>query len=115
VQGHVDGVGSIEALRAEADFHWLTVRFPAELAPYLVPKGSVAVDGISLTIAALGGDSFDVQIVPFTMAHTNLGSAKVGDRVNLECDMIGKYVARAAGLFTQARDQERGTSDPRRP
>jgi riboflavin synthase len=98
VQGHVDAVGQIEAIRAEAEFHWLTVTFPRRLAPYMVPKGSIAVDGISLTIAGLDDDRFDIQIVPFTMQHTNLGRAEVHDRVNLECDMVGKYVARAAEL-----------------
>jgi riboflavin synthase len=98
VQGHVDAVGQIDAIRAEAEFHWLTVSFPRRLAPYMVPKGSIAVDGISLTIAALEDERFDIQIVPFTMQHTNLGRAEVRDRVNLECDMVGKYVVRAAEL-----------------
>ena len=98
VQGHVDGVGQVEGLRAEADFHWLTVSFPRKLAPYMVHKGSIAVDGISLTIADLAGERFDVQIVPYTMQHTNLARAQVRDRVNLECDMVGKYVARAIEL-----------------
>jgi riboflavin synthase len=95
VQGHVDGVGYIEDLRAAAEFHWLTVRFPPALTPYFVHKGSVAVDGISLTVAGLGTDRFDVQIVPYTMEHTNLRRAQIHDRVNLECDMVGKYVVRA--------------------
>jgi riboflavin synthase len=95
VQGHVDATGRIEELRRDADFYWLTVSFPRALAPYLVPKGSIAVDGISLTVARLDTDRFDVQIVPFTFDHTNLKHAAVGDRVNLECDMVGKYVARA--------------------
>jgi riboflavin synthase len=98
VQGHVDAIGHIEELRADADFHWLTVSFPPQLAPFLVHKGSVAVDGISLTVAGLGPDRFDVQLVPFTMAHTNLGQVQIRHRVNLECDMIGKYVVRAAEL-----------------
>jgi riboflavin synthase len=98
VQGHVDAVGQIEEIRAEAGFHWLTVAFPRRLAPYMVHKGSIAVDGISLTIAGLDDDRFDIQIVPFTMQHTNLGRAAVRDPVNLECDMVGKYVARAAEL-----------------
>jgi len=99
VQGHVDAVGTLVNLRADQDFYWLTVRFPESLARYMVPKGSVTVDGISLTIARLGTDEFDVQLVPFTMGHTNLQRAKAGDPVNLECDMIGKYVARAMDLF----------------
>jgi riboflavin synthase len=99
VQGHVDAVGRIEDLRAASEFHWLTVSFPLDLARYLVRKGSIAVDGISLTVASLADDRLDVQLVPFTVEHTNLRRARVGDRVNLECDMIGKYVARAAELI----------------
>jgi len=98
VQGHVDAVGRIEALRPEAEFHWLAVSFPAHLAPLLVIKGSVAVDGISLTVASLSSDRFDIQLVPFTMRHTALSRAHIGDAVNLECDIVGKYVARAAEL-----------------
>jgi riboflavin synthase len=98
VQGHVDAVGHIEDMRPSAEFHWMTVSFPPGLAPLFVHKGSVAVDGISLTVAGLGADRFDVQLVPFTMAHTNLSRAQIRDRVNLECDMVGKYVVRAAEL-----------------
>jgi riboflavin synthase len=98
VQGHVDAVGRLEGRRPEAEFEWVTVSFPPDLAPYLVVKGSIAVDGISLTVARLGSDRFDVQIVPYTLAHTNLGGLQPGERVNLECDMIGKYVVRAAEL-----------------
>jgi riboflavin synthase len=98
VQGHVDGVGRIERWRAEADFHWLTVAFPQELAPYVVPKGSIAIDGISLTVARLADDRLDIMIVPFTIEHTNLQAAHERDAVNIECDMVGKYVARAVEL-----------------
>jgi len=98
VQGHVDAIGHIEELRPDADFHWLTVSFPAHLAPFIVHKGSIAVDGISLTVAGLGSDRVDAQLVPYTMMHTNLGCAQVRDRVNIECDLVGKYVVRAAEL-----------------
>jgi riboflavin synthase len=98
VLGHVDGVGQIESLRAEGDFHWLRVGFPRDLAPLFISKGSVAVDGVSLTVASLGISDFDVQLVPFTMTHTRLRDGRAGDRVNLECDMVGKYVMRAAAL-----------------
>jgi len=104
MQGHVDAVGHVEDLRPDAEFHWLTVGFPEALAAYIVQKGSIAVDGISLTVAGLGKDRFDIQVVPFTMDHTNLGRMHVGDRVNLECDMVGKYVVRAievSGLNSQ--------------
>ena len=99
VQGHVDGVGSVEELRDDGDAHWLKVSFPPALAPFFVPKGSVAVDGVSLTVAALEGHRFDVMIIPFTWAHTALSAARAGAAVNVECDMIGKYVARAVKLF----------------
>ena len=100
VQGHVDAIGTIVDVRPDGEFTWVRVRFPQELAPQLVLKGSIAVDGISLTVAALGDDSFDVQIIPHTWTHTNLRGAHAGMRVNLECDIIGKYVARAMSLLT---------------
>ena len=99
VQGHVDGVGTVNNVRTEADARWLTIVFPEALAPYFVRKGSIAVDGVSLTVAGLGEDRFDVMIIPYTWAHTSLPSLRVGSRVNLECDMVGKYVARAAELY----------------
>jgi riboflavin synthase len=98
VQGHVDAIGEVTSRRAEAEFEWFTVRFPAALAPYFIPKGSIAVDGISLTVAGLETDWFEVMIVPFTLAHTNLSTVRAGDRVNLGCDMVGKYVLRSVQL-----------------
>ncbi len=101
VQGHVDAVGTIDAVRRDGDAHWMTIAFPPGLAPLLIPKGSIAVDGISLTVAALRERQFDVMIIPFTWSHTNLSSLRVKDHVNLECDMVGKYVARAVELSVQ--------------
>lgn len=98
VQGHVDSTGYIEDLREDAEFWWLTISFPDHLKPYIVPKGSIAIDGISLTVAGLGEDRFDIMIIPFTKSHTNLRNAQIRDRVNIECDMVGKYVVRAAEL-----------------
>ena len=98
VQGHIDAIGHVEEMRGESDFHWLTVGFPSHLAPYIVHKGSIAVDGISLTVAGLGSDRFDAQIVPYTQQHTNLKCTQIRDRVNLECDMVGKYVVRVAEI-----------------
>ena len=98
VSGHVDGIGHVEDKRTEAEFMWLTVAFPDALAPLFVHKGSVAMDGISLTVAGLGSDRFDVMIIPHTIANTNLKTIQVRDRVNLECDLVGKYVLRAAEL-----------------
>lgn len=95
VQGHVDAMGQIDDIRIDGESRWVTIGFPARLAPYFVHKGSVAVDGVSLTIAGLGEKQVDVQIIPFTCEHTTFSGLHVGSRVNLECDMIGKYVARA--------------------
>ena len=98
VQGHVDGTATLEDIRSEGDSFWLTVKFPPDLAPFIVRKGSIAVDGISLTVAGADHRHFDVQIIPYTWEHTNLHVAKRGDLVNIECDILGKYVARIAEL-----------------
>ena len=103
VQGHVDGTGTVKAMREDGDAHWLTIGFGEVLAAYVIPKGSIAIDGVSLTIAALRDGEFDVMIIPFTWDHTNLHALEPRDRVNLECDMVGKYVARAAQIALAAR------------
>jgi riboflavin synthase len=110
VQGHVDAIGRLEDRRAQAEFEWLTFSFSSELAPYIVRKGSIAVDGISLTVAALEADRFDVQVVPFTLEHTNLPGIRVRDRVNLECDLVAKYVVRAAELAGISQFQPRAVT-----
>ena len=102
VQGHVDGTGRVEEIRVEGDSRWLTVAYPKAMAGLLIRKGSVAVDGISLTVAGLDASVFDVQVIPFTWTHTNLQAIKSGDAVNLEFDMLGKYVARALELAPPA-------------
>ena len=110
VLGHVDGVGRVVAVREEGEAHWITVAFPDALAPLLVPKGSVAMSGISLTVAGLGEGTMDIMIVPFTWAHTNVAALRPGDVVNLEADVIGKYVVRALavrGLGTGPDEEER--------
>ena len=98
VQGHVDVTGSVEELRPEGESYWLTIKFPPAIAPYIVRKGSIAVNGVSLTVAGVDDRHLDVQIIPFTWTHTNLHALKAGDFVNLECDILGKYVARATEL-----------------
>jgi len=93
VQGHVDGTGeflSLESLGAEN--WWLRIRVPAELDPFLVFKGSIAIDGISLTIAALEAEVLSVTIIPHTYRNTTLGSYRAGARLNLECDILAKHV-----------------------
>ena len=105
VQGHVDATGTVTGIVNEGEFWRFSFAFPPTLAPLLIPKGSIAIDGISLTVAALRDGEFDVQIIPHTWTHTNLHARRVGDRVNLEGDMLGKYVVRIAELagWTPAR------------
>jgi riboflavin synthase len=98
VQGHVDATGTVEDIRKEGDSYWLTIRFPPLLAPYIVRKGSIAVNGISLTVAGVDDRHFDVQVIPYTWEKTNLQITKAGEPVNLECDILGKYVVRVAEL-----------------
>lgn len=94
VQGHVDGTGRVRALERRADDVRLAVDCPPELARQLVPKGSIAVDGVSLTLVGVTDEGFDVALIPHTLAETNLGDRRPGDRVNLEADVLGKYVLR---------------------
>ena len=94
VQGHVDGRGTFFFAERSGDFWTVTIGFPADFAKYLVHKGSVAVEGISLTVAALRDDSFDIAVIPKTWERTNLSTLQSGDAVNLEADVIGKYVER---------------------
>jgi len=98
VLGHVDGMGVVEDVRPEGDSHWLTVSYPPSLAPLFIRKGSVTVDGVSLTVAGLDDRRIDLQIIPYTWDHTTLSNLKSGDKVNLECDVLGKYVIRAAEI-----------------
>jgi riboflavin synthase len=92
VTGHVDGVAVIESIETQGEFTFFTFRIPVQLGAFLVSKGSVAVDGISLTINECSRRRFSVAIIPFTLEHTNLRARRVGDKVNLETDLIGKYV-----------------------
>jgi riboflavin synthase len=92
VQGHVDGTGEIVAARPEGDSLWMTFRAPADLLPYLVVKGFVAIDGISLTITERRDDTFSVALVAYTQSAVTLAGKLPGDRVNLEVDVIAKYV-----------------------
>ncbi|HEX7213029.1 MAG TPA: riboflavin synthase [Methylomirabilota bacterium] len=104
VQGHVDGVGVVTAFTREAETARLTIEWrDRALAPLLIPQGSVAVDGVSLTVARLNARDFEIMIIPHTLAMTTLGSLVPGRRVNLEMDMIGKYVQRILQRHTRER------------
>ncbi|MEA2291223.1 MAG: riboflavin synthase [Solirubrobacteraceae bacterium] len=94
VQGHVDGVGSVREVREEGFARVVTIAAPADLLRYVVDKGSIAVDGISLTVMEAGEDRFTVSLIPETLERTNLGAAAPGQTVNLEVDVLAKYVER---------------------
>jgi len=94
VSGHVDGVGSITSIEPEGDSFRIQFQVPSELAHYIASKGSVAVNGVSLTVNEVEGHVFGVNIIPHTCEMTSFGTAKVGDRVNLEIDLLARYVAR---------------------
>jgi riboflavin synthase len=94
VQGHVDGIGRVARLDSEGANWWFGVRVPDELARYVARKGSIALDGISLTVADWHDGIVETAIIPFTYEHTNLCSLRVGDAVNIECDVLAKYVER---------------------
>lgn len=92
VSGHIDGTGTIADISNDGIAVWYTVSAPPEILRYIVEKGSIAIDGISLTVAKITDSTFSVSIIPHTASHTVLGTKKVGDTVNLENDIIGKYV-----------------------
>jgi riboflavin synthase len=116
MQGHVDGVGQVTRLESEGASWWFGVRVPDELARYVAMKGSIALDGISLTVASWHDGIVETAIIPFTYEHTNLSSLKTGDAVNVECDVLAKYIDRlmearqetAAPRLTVARLVEEG-------
>jgi riboflavin synthase len=104
VQGHVDGIGLVTAMAWDGDTARLRLTCPSEaLAALLIPQGSIAVDGVSLTVAALDGSAFEIMLIPHTLAESTLGRLKAGKRVNLEMDMIGKYVQRLVALRGEER------------
>jgi len=94
VMGHIDTTSRIQAIGRPGDDYVVRVQLPESLRAFVIPKGSIAINGISLTIADLAADAFSVSIIPHTWTHTNLSAAKAGDHVNLEADMLGKYILR---------------------
>ena len=106
VSGHVDGVGRIRDRKNEGDSIWLTFEAPVEVMRYVVYKGSIAVDGISLTVAACDGETFSVAIIPHTSEQTTLTEKKDGAAVNLEADLIGKYVEKLLAPHADSRARD---------
>lgn len=97
VSGHIDGMGFVQSLAREDNAVWVTITADEDIMRYIVEKGSIAIDGIILTVARVFKDAFSVSIIPHTGSETTLLSRKSGDRVNLECDIIGKYVEKLVG------------------
>ncbi|MEK7076597.1 MAG: riboflavin synthase [Patescibacteria group bacterium] len=100
VLGHVDGLGRIRKIAKDGSARIIRIAIQKTLLPYIVPKGSVAVEGVSLTVVKKFKNGFTVSLIPYTLAHTNLGEKRVGDTVNIECDIIAKYLK---GLLTTKR------------
>ena len=106
VAGHVDGVGTIAAIEQDDNAIWFTITAPEQVLRYVVEKGSIAIDGISLTVARVETDRFAVSVIPHTAAVTLLGLRRTGDRVNLESDLVGKYVERLLRTTPEEKQQE---------
>lgn len=118
VSGHVDGTGTIRQIKKDGIAVWYTVETKPEILYYIVEKGSIAIDGISLTVAKVGVSDFSVSIIPHTAKETILSEKKIGDKVNLENDIVGKYVERfmrgKQGSSDNKRDSGRGVQDSKR-
>jgi len=97
VSGHIDGTGLISQMKKEDNAVWITVKTDPEILRYMIPKGSVSIDGISLTVVHVQEGSFDVSLIPHTMAMTTLREKKPGDTLNIECDLVAKYIEKFAG------------------
>ena len=110
VSGHVDCVGSIISIEHKSGEILFRFEHPAGYVPYVIEKGSVAIDGISLTAFSCVDNAFTVSIIPFTFSHTNLNARKIGDAVNIECDMIGKYIYKACETILLSDDADKQVS-----
>ncbi|GAY11751.1 riboflavin synthase [Pseudonocardia sp. N23] len=109
VQGHVDGIATLLGRTPGERSDEVTFSLPRELARYVVEKGSICVDGVSLTVAAAGDDTFTVALIPTTLADTTLGIRSAGDTVNIEVDVVAKYVERLTAGYRRGADEEAGT------
>ncbi len=112
VQGHVDGTGVVSQIVPRLRSKVMKIQTPKELMPYIVPKGSIAVDGVSLTVVEVGDDWLTVWLIPFTLEHTTLGLRKVGDVVNLEVDILAKYVRHMLEALEFSYPKDRKTLKP---
>lgn len=122
VSGHVDGTGTIRQIKKDGIAVWYTVETKPEILRYIVEKGSITIDGISLTVAKLGNNDFSVSIIPHTAKETTLSEKKIGDKVNLENDIVGKYIEKfmtskpmnTENGITDNKDEKRGSEENRK-
>jgi riboflavin synthase len=105
VSGHIDGTGTITGIAEEDNAQWITVSADPAILRYMIKKGSIAIDGISLTVAKLTGNDFSVSLIPYTIKDTTLAHRKKGEMVNLECDMVGKYIERFMNAGTESKQR----------
>ena len=111
VQGHVDAVGTITQFRPDDDALWVTVEAPAQIMRYIVPKGYITLDGTSLTVVDVGDTYFSVQLVAYTQTEIILPTRKIGDQINIEVDVLGKYVEKMLGFYRQPESKTEITLD----
>jgi riboflavin synthase len=107
VSGHIDGVGTIVSIKEESNGTWFTISAPKEVLRYIIYKGSIGIDGISLTVAYVDDEVFKVSVIPHTLDNTILPDKKVNSKVNLECDLIGKYVEKLFGGKDEKGEEEK--------
>jgi riboflavin synthase len=103
VSGHIDGIGEIVSIKEESDGTWLTISAPQEVLKYVIYKGSISIDGISLTVAYVDNEVFKVSVIPHTLENTILHNKKINSKVNLECDLVGRYIEK---LFSPKDEKE---------
>ena len=111
VSGHVDGVGTVERFEPVGDNRLLVITVPPALARYIARKGSVAVDGVSLTVNEVGDSTFSINLIPHTLAHTNLNALQAGSRVNIEIDLLARYVERMYGMDAAPTSRHNSAAD----
>lgn len=107
VSGHIDGVGTIVSIQEESNGTWFTISAPKEVLKYVIYKGSIGIDGISLTVAYVDDEVFKVSVIPHTLDNTILPHKKVNSKVNLECDLVGKYVEKLFGVKDEKEETEK--------
>lgn len=107
VSGHIDGIGRIVSINKEADGTWFTISAPKDVLKYIIYKGSIGIDGISLTVAYVDNEVFKVSVIPHTLENTILINKKNNSKVNLECDLIGKYVEKLCGKKDEAEEEKK--------